>query len=340
MLFIFCCLLIVSCKETAERCAFIPEKTVKPEMQLEVLEDSLPSITTKTQLVNFFDHHRQARDLFFNRAAYPNDSAFINALYSKFTNPHIDTLLTETHRVFGNNQELKNEFEEAFANLQYYYPEVRAPKIQTIVTGLEGGSDLYVSDSLIIVGLDYFLGDGAKYRPHDMYEYMLRRYNKHFIVPSVMLLTGIDSHFNKVNSEDRSVLADMVAYGKAYYFTKQMLPCVPDSVLIGYTKKEIEGSNKFENLIWSRFVEDQVLFSTSHLVKQKYIAERPKTVEVGEECPGRIGTWVGWQIVKKYMETHPETTLQQLMKIQNASLLFKESGYRPQIVKVPGKENI
>jgi hypothetical protein len=157
-------------------------------------------------------------------------------------------------------------------------------------------------------------------------------------VPSVVLLNGIDSRFNKINPADKTALADMIAYGKAYYFTKQMLPCTPDSILIGYTRQEMKGSREFENLIWSRFVEDQVIYSTSHLIKQKYIAERPKTVEVGEECPGRIGTWVGWQIVKKYMDTHPDVKLPELMNKQNAPQLFKESGYRPQVVKVPGKE--
>ena len=80
------------------------------------------------------------------------------------------------------------------------------------------------------------------------------------------------------------------------------------------------------------------MYATSHLVKQKYISERPKTVEVGEQCPGRIGTWVGWQIVKKFMQTHPDIVLSQLMEMQNASQLFKESGYKPQIVKVKGKD--
>ena len=335
--FAFCWLFQMSCSnKKEEKCAFIPEtSSIRIDLTFESLEDSLPTITQKSQLVGFLTRHPEMRDLFFNRSAYPNDSVFINELYNRFTNPHLDTLLTETNRVFGKGEELKQEFEKAFANLKYYYPQFRTPNIQTIVSGLE--TDLFVSDSLIIIGLDYFLGDGAKYRPN-MHQYMLRRYNKSFIVPSVMLLTGIDSRFNKINPEDKTVLADMVAYGKAYYFTKQMLPCTPDSILIGYNRKEMNGSREFENLIWSRLVEDQVLFSTSHLVKQKYIAERPKTVEVGEQCPGRIGQWVGWQVVKKYVEKHPDISLPKLMEIQNVSELFKDSGYRPQVLKVPGKE--
>ena len=339
LVFVSSWLLLVACSdENEEKCDFIPETaSIKIDLKFESLADSLVAVSDKTQFVDFLSRHPGIRDVFFTRSAYPNDSVFINELYGRFTNPYLDTLLLETHRVFGNGDELKKEFENAYANLKYYYPDFVPPKIQTVITGLE--SDLYVSDTLVIIGLDYFLGEGAKYRPN-MYEYMLRRYNKNFIVPSVFLLTGIDSHFNKINPSDKTVLADMVTYGKAFYFAKHMLPCIPDSILIGYTKREIEGSREYENLIWSRFVEDQVLFATNHLVKQKYISERPKTVEVGEQCPGRIGTWVGWQIVKKYMSSRSEITLPQLMQIQNAPQLFNDSGYKPQVVKVPGKEKV
>ncbi len=325
------CLLTSCIEDKEEKCAYIPETSEATiNLQLESLEDSLPAITTKEQLVDFFDHHPTLRDHFFNRTAYPDDSVFINELYHRFTNPHIDTLLMETKKVFGDLSELKSEFRQAFANVQYYYPNFNPPKIITVLTGLEG--DLYVSDSLIIVGLDYFLGPQAKYKPN-MYEYMLRRYQKNFIVPSVMLLYGIEDRFNKTSVQDKTVLADMIAYGKAYYFAKRMMPCIPDSVFIAYTDEEISGSRKNEGLIWYRFVEDQVLYQTSHQMKQKYIDERPKTIEVGEKCPGRIGTWVGWQIVNAFMERNPDTTLPELMTLPNADQLFKDSKYKPDIPK-------
>ena len=320
-------------KATEEKCAFIPETSGhKINLSFQSLEDSLPAITTKKQLVQFFTAHPAMRDLFFNRPGYPDDSVFIKDRYAMFTSPSIDTLLTNVHQVFGDKTPLKAELEGAFTNLNYYYPDAAIPKVETVLTGLE--SDLYVSDSLLIIGLDYYLGDGAKYRPQ-LYEYLLKRMNKTFITPSVMLLYGISETYNKTNFSDKTTLAEMIVYGKAYYFAKQMLPCVPDSTLIGYTKEEIEGARKNESLIWSRFIEDEVLFSTNFREKQKYISERPKTLEVGEKCPGRIGQWVGWQIVKKYMETHPDVTLPQLMQSPDAAKLFKESGYKPQIVKLP-----
>jgi len=332
ILVIFCLLLISGCKTKEVECAFQPETSaIKVDLVFNALEDSVLAIKTKQQLVNFFSRHKVMRDVFFNRPGYSNDSVFINELFQRFTNPSFDTLLLETKRVFNDGAELKKEFATAFTNLKYYYPEIRLPRIETVITGLE--SDLFVSDTLIIVGLDYYLGAGAKYRPN-MYEYMLKRYTKEFVVPSAMLLYGIDSRINIVDQKDKSVLADMIAYGKAYYFAKQMLPCVADSVFLGYTSDEIAGATENQDLIWKRLVQDEVFFNSTQQVKQKYISERPKTYEVGDQCPGRIGMWVGWQIVGSFIKNNPvkkspKISLPALMKLTDAQQIFKESKYRP-----------
>jgi hypothetical protein len=319
--------LLVSCEDTEEKCAYIPNtENISIDLKFESFSDSLAGITSKAQFISFLGRQPLMRDNLFRREEYPNDSVFVNALYKRFTNPHIDTLRMEVARVFGDEQSLKEEFAQAFKNLTYYYPEVRIPKIQTIITGLD--NDLIVTDSVIIVSLDFFLGPTGKYRP-DMYDYLLRQYIKENVVPTVMLLYGIDSKYNHTNPTDKTVLADMITYGKAYYFAKQMVPCTPDSVFIWYTAEEIEGSRKNQDLIWARFIEDQVLYATNHMVKQKFLSERPKTIEVGEKCPGRIAQWVGWEIVKSYMTSHDNVSLPQLMEYPNADKLFKESKYKP-----------
>lgn len=333
------CSLVACNSDRNERCAFIPDtKDIKIDLQWESLEDSLPAITTKEQLKGFLTRHADVRELFLSRADFPSDTTFINERFRKFTNPHIDTLLMETHRVFGDASKLKQEFAQAFANFKSYYPDFQPPKIKTMITGFE--KDIYVSDTLVIVGLDYYLGEGAKYKILNLYDYMRRRYHPGFIVPSVMLLYGIDAKYNKLRPDDRTMLAEMISYGKAYYFAKSMVPCTPDSVLIGYTSEEINGSRANESLIWSRLIEDQVLFSTSAQDKQKFIIERPKTLEVGEKCPGRIGQWVGWRMIETYHENHPDQTLPQIMNNSDAQQMFKESGYKPTLTKVPSRQKV
>src|SRR5690606_8341515 len=138
---------------------------------------------------------------------------------------------------------------------------------------------------------------------------------------SIMLIYGIDARINHVDSNNKTALADMIAYGKSFYFAKHMMPCTPDSVFIWYSAEEIKGAWKNQDIIWARLIEDKVLYSTSHVVKQQYLGERPKTLQVSPECPGRIAQWVGWQIVKSYMKEHPKRTLQDLMNSGNADKL-------------------
>lgn len=329
VLFIFTFwLILTSCETKEEKCVFIPDTSeISIDLEFNQLQNSFADVSSKQQLIDLLTQYPAIRDFFLRRQEYPNDSVFINALYDRFTHPAFDTLLMETERIFGDLSQLQAEFKQAFANLKYYYPDFNPPKIQTIVTGLD--NDLLVTDTLIVIGLDYYLGSTARYRPK-MYDYLLRQYEEENIVPSCLLIYGIGNQFNNTNLNDKTVLADMIAYGKSYYFAKRMLPCTPDSIFIWYTPEEIEGANDNQDLIWARLIEDQVLFSTNHVVKQKFLGERPKTLEVGEKCPGRIAQWVGWEIVNEYMETHPETSLPELMKISDARKIFNESQYKPQ----------
>ena len=322
-------LFLSGCNKEEELCVFVPETSdVKMNVNIEQFQDSLIDVESRDELVAFLTRQPIIRDHMLMRSNFPDDSVFINELYNRFNNPHLDTLLQETRQVFGDLSALRSEFEQAFKNIAYYYPGFKPPKIQTVVTGLLG-NDMLVTDSLIIIGLDFYLGKEGRYRPK-VYDYLMRKYDPEDIVPSCMLIYGISDRFNKTNIKDKTTLADMVAYGKSFYFAKHMMPCVPDSTLIWYSAEEINGARKNHHLIWARFIQDQVIYSTSSVDKRNYLGERPATIQVGEKCPGRIGQWVGWRIVNRYAETHSDMPLPKLMELDNAQQLFKESNYRPQ----------
>jgi hypothetical protein len=310
-----------------EACVFQPEIAQPFTIKIQQFQDSLANVASKEALIAIFRRQPLMRDYIFRRTEYPHDSVFINDLYKRFTHPYIDTLLLETKKVFGDLYGVEAQFNEAFNNIKYYYPNFVPPVIQSVISLPD--TDLLVTDSLVIVSLDHFLGTGAKYRPK-VYEYMLKRYDPEDIVPSCALLFGIGDQINKTDLKDKTVLAEMIAYGKAFYFARHILPCTADSVFIWYTADELKGAKENEDLIWARFIQDKILFSTNMIDKRNYLGERPFTIQVGEKCPGRIGQWVGWQIVKAYMKNHPEVTLPELMNTADAQKLFRESGYKPE----------
>lgn len=296
-------------------------------LEVQRLDLELRSLNNKPDIAAFLKKYPTFASDVLQIDQYPHDSIVVNFLSDFLQNEGSDTLFYEAEQVFGDFSELSASFSQAFQRIKYYYPDFEPPVIQTTITGF-AGSDLFVSDSLIVIGLDYYLGNGATYRPLDVPQYILERYSKEYIVPSTILL--LSARYNLTNYDDNSMMADMIYYGKAYYFSQQVLPESPDSVLIGYTGRELSDVQNNQDIIWSHFVENQLLYKTSHFDKQRYIDERPITQEIGPKCPGRIGVWLGWKIVEKYMSRVDDTSLQDLMSKENTQEIFNQSKYKPE----------
>jgi gliding motility-associated lipoprotein GldB len=324
LLIAFSGMLFFSCKEQID-CEQQPDvSSLDINVDIQRLDHQLFSLKSKEDIQSFLNKNPVFADYFVFKKDYEHDSILINQLHKLINDPYMDTLYNETQLIFQDIEFLKSDFERAFKNIKYYYPDFQPPVIQTVITGF--GNDLYVSDTLVIVGLDFFLGEDSKYKPTTIPQYILKRYSNKSIVSSVVLL--MSDKFNKTNLSDNTMLAEMLYYGKAYYFTKRMIPCIADSLLVGYSSDEIKGAHSNSATIWAHFIENQLLYETNHFQKQKYLAERPKTLDIGSDCPGRIGTWLGYEIVKKF---NKETKINflDLMKEANIQRILTQSKYKP-----------
>lgn len=316
-----------ACSDVEKFCKEAPNvDNIAVDIPLNNLAAEMIQLQNEEEAVKFIETNPFVADYFFERRRYGVDSLVAQGMVNVFSNPaYRDTLYQQVKTTFGDFTSLKYEFDEAFKYYKYYYPEAVTPELDIVLTGLK--KDLFVSDSLISIAADYFLGPDAAYIPNGVPDYILMRYEKEYIVPMSMLL--ITQKRNKTDGSNQSLLADMIFYGKSYYMTKMTIPCTPDSLIIGYTAKEMEDINKNEHIIWANFLENDLLYETSEFMKNKFIGERPKTFEISQQCPGRIGVWVGWQIVKSYMENNPEVSVQELMENTDAQKIFSKSRYKP-----------
>ncbi len=183
-----------------------------------------------------------------------------------------------------------------------------------------------MSDSLIVLGLDHFIGEGATYAPKDIPNYILQRYDRAHLPAIVMQF--ISGHYVKAGDKN-TLLSDMIDFGKTYYLTSRLMPCKADSLIIGYTPQNMKDIHANQEIIWANFVENELLYTTDHIQKRKFLSERPNVYEIGEKCPGRIGAWVGWEIVENYMEKN-DVTIKELMEDTDHHKIFELSGYKPE----------
>jgi hypothetical protein len=317
---------LYSCNLGKESCIDSPNITETVPVVIERLENRLFASTNPGEVLQFLQDYPILTKEFLGANQYPSDTILAREMFKVIKNPYTDTLLMQTNKYFGDMSDLKEEFGKAFAYIKYYYPNFKAPVIQTLVTGF-GSSEMYVSKDRIIIGLDFYLGPNGKYRPQGIPQYILKRYGKPYIVPATILLYA--DRFLKENNADNTMAADMIYYGKKYFFAKNMMPCTQDSLLIWYDGKELASVEENRNLLWYHFLENELLYETNHIVKQKYMDERPNISEIGSQCPGRVGAWIGWDIVKEYHQRNSDISLQELMANPDAQEILNQAKYNP-----------
>ena len=294
------------------------------EVRIKRLEKSFFQIRKPAEALAFANAEPLFARQFLLRRQYPSDSLLADQLTRLATNEGLRKFATETEATFGDFGPETAQLRGAFQHVRFYFPDFRVPPVYTFISGLS--QDVLVNDSVMVLGLDFFAGSRASYRPN-VPGYMLRRYERPYLVPQAVL--QISNKYLKQNFADRTLLNQMVQLGKAYYFLQRVMPCTPDSLLIGYSGRELRGVRYNEQKVWTHFLTKKLLYSSQAFLTQRYVGERPNVPEIGKDAPGRIGAWVGWQIVRAYMAENPAVTLPQLLAETDAQRILTGSKYKP-----------
>ena len=72
-----------------------------------------------------------------------------------------------------------------------------------------------------------------------------------------------------------------------------------------------------------------MLYTTDQAEIIKFTSEGPFTSALSKEAPPRIGHWIGWQLVRQYMNNNPKTSLQNLINEVDAQTILTKSKYKP-----------
>ncbi|MBV8255178.1 MAG: hypothetical protein JO154_21430 [Chitinophaga sp.] len=264
-----------------------------------------------------------------NLGAYSDSSAAIQQqLHLFLTTKDFRQLESAVQQKFGDLSTVKKDLEQAFKYTKYYIPYFRAPKVVTFISGVANYGAVTV-DSLLGIGLDMYMGED--FPPYHMIEdipnYMIRRFTPEYITTNAMQV--IHNQMYPTPRDGGNLISQMVDAGRQQYFLDKVLPLTADSIKLGYTGDQLRWCYDNEQMIWQFFIQNNLLYNTDWQEASHFMGDGPATQGMPEGSPGKIGNFVGWQIVKKYMDKHPELTLQQLMEKKDVMEIFKDSKYRP-----------
>lgn len=312
-LMLFIIIITISCNNTDK----IEEGISK--IEVEVVVDRFDK--------KFADAH--VSDLPALKAEYPyffpeqfHDSIWI----AKINDTIQQELSAEVLKVFPDFKAEEDELYSLFQHMKYYFPDFKEPKIITVTTEVDYKNRIIYADSLLLVGLDNYLGEG-----HHFYESIYKYIRKNFEREQIVVDAATELSRRRITrTKERTFLSHLILYGKELYLKDLLVPLKTDAQKIGFTEEELAWAEENESQIWRYFVEKDLLYSTDLELLERFVMPAPYSkfyLELDNESPGRLGQYIGWQIVRAYMENN-DVPLQQMLEMP-AEEIFNKSKFKP-----------
>ena len=252
----------------------------------------------------------------------------LKPLYEYVTDTQLITISNSVSEMYLQLDELELQLSSAFSRYHYFFPNKQIPRVYSYVSNLYHEQPIIFDDSVVIIALDVYLGEKfSAYRSLGIPYYKIRCMTDANIAVDVMKETYIN--VLALRTKQKTLVDKMIAAGKLLYYLDAVLPNVPDSLKICYTSKQINWIKNNKSNVWAFLVENKLFYSSDYKNQTKLMQDGPFTTGFSNNSPSRLGMWLGWQIVRKYMDTHPDITLENLIKNTDAQAIFNQSGYKP-----------
>lgn len=243
----------------------------------------------------------------------------------KMQNPLWRELYTEVQKKYGNFEPVQKELETLFKHIKYNFPKAQTPRVITVISEMDYNNKVIYADSLLIISLELYLGKEHKF--YQFPNYLKQNFEQKQIMPDVVSSFSVNK---TAPLTDNNLLGKMIYFGKELYLKDLLLPEYSDADKMGYTPEQLKWCVENESYMWRYFLEKEMLYSDDSRLGNRFINPAPFSkfyLEIDNESPGRVGAWIGWQIVRSYVKNN-EVPIEELLKM-NAKEIFEKSKYKP-----------
>lgn len=204
-------------------------------------------------------------------------------------------------------------------------PEIRLGDIYSIVSPYN--QSVFVVDSVLLIGLNHYLG--SEYPGYSTFAKYQRWSKALKYMPYDAIEALVASYYIYKPAQDATVLSRMLYNGALIEAKMQILPNANLADAIGLTESQLEWAQGNSREIWNAMIMKNLIHSTSVSDADRLLMPSPATVIIHPDAPGRIGRYVGYMIVKSYMQRNPEAGLMHILspEFYNSPSTLIKSGY-------------
>lgn len=260
----------------------------------------------------------------FGRIAMDNSdpATFFSSMREYFSHPALIKIYKDELASYKDLSLYEEELATVNSLISEHIPGKKLPQLCMHISGFR--ENVIILNNLISISAEKYLGNDYPaykefFQPYERQQmqpkYIVRDYVKAWLMSDLL----------KTNTNEQNLLSAMITEGKILYALSILLPQENIEDLIGYTSTQSTWCKDNEKSIWLTIIKKNYLYSTDNMIVTRFINDAPYTATISQESPGRLGSWIGWQIVNQYAKKKG-FSLEDILKADAQSIL-KESKY-------------
>ncbi|MBI1838352.1 MAG: hypothetical protein HYR91_13905 [Flavobacteriia bacterium] len=248
------------------------------------------------------------------------DTAFVNSIVKFRADPFIQRLEKRIREKFKSFKKHEESINNGLKHLKVHFPKGKIPTKIVFMNSLFR-ANAWSTNHEIGIGIERYLGnktDVIQELPNEpFYDWIKEGMDIQFLERDA-LCSWIMTHY--VPEKKSNLAESIITWGKIIYLTEAAFPDKEKHQIIRYAAKDYQWALENEYSLWKFLVDEKKIFKNDEREMANFLNDGPFTIGLPEKGPDRLGQFIGWRMIQKYMEKK-EITLTQLMKIPYNEIL-------------------
>lgn len=248
-----------------------------------------------------------------------NDSSF-HLVYDFYNSEYIREIEREKLKIVEKLPKHEERIKKAFQYFAYHFSDSLLPKHIFYINKLF--TQISCSNDNIAVGLESYISPESeivKTIPMEQfYQWQRNRMDVKYLERDILLSWIQVQLFDEI---DGNFAEHLIQAGKVLYVLNATFPKESEAYILRYSDEAYDWAVQNERAVWNYLVAEQMLFKSDEQTKVNFLNEGPKTVGLADDAPDRVGQYLGYKIVKGYMQKNKNLSLEELLKTQYNKIL-------------------
>lgn len=280
------------------------------------------------QLKYHHEHLKNIRDIYEYELGYClgirdlSDTTFSRSIQLFLADPYIARVEKRIEEKFSELHTFKEEIISGFKHLRYHFPSGKIPENIVFMNSLFT-SNAFSTEKQIGIGLERYLGKETdviqELPPDQFFEWIKEGMDAQFLSRDA-LCSWIMTHY--VEETEGNLAENIIRWGKIIYLTQAAFPKSDPALMLRYSEDEYKWALENEYSLWKYLVDEKMLFKINDLNKSNLLNDAPFTIGLPEKGPDRLGQFLGFRMILKYMEIK-DITVEQLIQTPYTEILVE-----------------